>query len=91
MPKVAALLNESVLVLTLNVVGSTGTTELGALLVTGASLTLLGMEILVLEVGGEEEGVSLATVTIGGAGGGGGAEEVGVLSVVETEIDDSGS
>jgi hypothetical protein len=94
MPNVATLLNESVLVLMLKVVGSAVTTEVRPLLPAVAAVTVLAREILALERGGgdeagdEEEAGTVTTVTTGVGGGAAAGEVADVISVVETKNDD---
>lgn len=90
MPKVAALLNDSVLkLMLLRVVGFAVATEV-RLLPIGAAVTVLARVVIPLgEGGGDEAGedaVTVTTVTIGS--GGGGKEVVAGISVVEATNED---
>lgn len=89
MPKVAALLNDSVLkLMLLRVVGFAVATEV-RLLPIGAAVTVLARVLIPLGESGADEAVedaaTVTTVTLGG--GGGRKEAVAVISVVEATND----
>ena len=91
MPKVATLSNDSVLVSMLKVVGLACASELRPWLASGAAVTVLARDILLLADGGcvadgEVEGVTVTVVTAGKRVDGGGAEGVlTVASVADTK------